>query len=62
MMLAEAHEVQATLTGCEEMTVLGDRDRLRQLLLNLTDNAVKYNRPGGAVTMALRRNPARPRP
>ena len=33
----------------------GDRHRLRQLLLNLADNAVKYNQPQGLVTMALRR-------
>ena len=34
----------------------GDRHRLRQLLLNLADNAVKYNQPQGRVTMYLRRN------
>jgi signal transduction histidine kinase len=34
--------------------VLGDRHRLRQLLLNLTDNAIKYNRPDGTVAISLR--------
>ena len=29
--------------------VLGDRQRLKQILLNLLSNAVKYNRPAGSV-------------
>ena len=33
----------------EEVTVLADRVRLRQVLVNLLSNAVKYNRPGGEV-------------
>jgi signal transduction histidine kinase len=37
------------------MTVKGDADRLRQLLLNLADNAAKYNQPKGSITMALKR-------
>ena len=37
------------------MVVRGDRHRLRQLLLNLTDNAIKYNRADGSVTVSLRR-------
>jgi signal transduction histidine kinase len=31
--------------------VSGDRDRLRELLLILIDNAVKYTEPGGRITV-----------
>jgi len=53
--LAEPHGIQVELTGCETITLPGDRHRLRQLLLNLADNAVKYNQSPGRVTMNLRR-------
>ncbi len=53
--LAQGQTVQVGLAVCEELGVLGDRHRLRQLLLNLTDNAIKYNRPEGTVTVSLRR-------
>ena len=45
--LARPHDIQVSLAACEELTVTGDRHRLRQLLLNLTDNAIKYNEPQG---------------
>ena len=31
--------------------VTADRERIRQVLVNLTSNAIKYNRPNGAVTL-----------
>ena len=55
-MLGQPHKIAVTMTACDEITVQGDRHRLRQLLLNLTDNAIKYNQPQGTVTIALRRN------
>jgi signal transduction histidine kinase/ActR/RegA family two-component response regulator len=37
--------------------VLADYQRLKQVLLNLVSNAVKYNRDGGAVTIAIEAAP-----
>jgi len=53
--LAEPQHIQVQLTACEPVSLRGDRHRLRQLLLNLADNAVKYNQPQGRIIMALRR-------
>jgi heavy metal sensor kinase len=52
--LAEPQGIRVELQTCGEVSVLGDRHRLRQLLLNLADNAVKYNQPQGRVTVNLR--------
>jgi signal transduction histidine kinase len=54
--LARPGEIAISLKNCETAVVLGDRHRLRQLLLNLTDNAIKYNQPKGTVTLSLSRS------
>lgn len=40
---------------CEDLTVLADRVRLQQVLVNLLSNGVKYNRRGGHVRVQARR-------
>jgi signal transduction histidine kinase len=55
LILARPYGVEVTLAACEDAAVTGDRHRLRQLLLILTDNAVKYNHPGGTISISLRK-------
>ncbi len=52
--LAAPFGISILLDPCDKATVRGDNNRLRQLFLNLVDNAVKYNEPGGSVNLALR--------
>jgi len=39
----------------DQVTVTGDRDLLKQLILNLVDNSLKYTPAGGQVTLSLYR-------
>lgn len=57
IILGEAAEVQVTLPFTDDITVLGDRPRLRQLFLNLVTNAIKYTPAGGRVDIGLGRHP-----
>ncbi|HEV8358707.1 MAG TPA: ATP-binding protein [Gemmatimonadales bacterium] len=53
-MLAEARGIAVrTVIPPEPVVLLVDRTRIRQLLLNLVTNAVKYTMGGGAVSLGL---------
>ena len=45
--------VRVILKNASPAYVMGDPDRLKQLLINLMTNAVKYTDPGGAVQVSL---------
>jgi two-component system, OmpR family, sensor kinase len=45
--------VEVRLGQEDQARVMGDRDRLKQVLLNLMSNAIEYTPPGGTVTLGL---------
>ncbi len=51
--LAAEHEIALDLSGAEscDAIVSADQQRLKQILLNLVANAIKYNRVNGTVTV-----------
>lgn len=46
-----------SLRDLDQLLVYGDPDRLKQLLVILADNAIKYTPDGGEVQLILRRAP-----
>jgi len=56
-MLAHAKDLQIVATNHQEDILLyGDALRIRQMLLNLIENSIKYTEPGGSISVSLERN------
>ncbi len=46
---AEAKNITLTITNNENVTILGDTDKFKQMMINLVDNAIKYSEKGDSV-------------
>ncbi|MDR3513223.1 MAG: ATP-binding protein [Caulobacteraceae bacterium] len=53
--LAEERSLEFTAELAEGLSVRGNREFIAQAMANILDNAVKYNAPGGAVMLRVRR-------
>ena len=49
----EAGERRLSLASDGRCIVLGDRDRLKQLIANLVENAIRYTPPGGHIELTV---------
>jgi signal transduction histidine kinase len=56
LLLAEDRNIKVTREAGEPVFVMGDRARLKQVVVNLLDNAVKYTLPGGSVHLKVHRD------
>lgn len=55
VVLGSEQSITVTLERCDDVCIMADRHRIRQLLVILCDNAVKHNRPRGSVRISLTR-------
>ena len=52
---AQQHQVSLHVQG-KSATVMGNHDLLAELVYNLCDNAIRYNKPNGSVTILVQKD------
>ncbi|MFQ5456335.1 MAG: sensor histidine kinase [Nitrospirota bacterium] len=50
---ARENGIDMTLTGEKDSEMIGDKDKIRQLFVNLLENAVRYTKEGGRIDISI---------
>jgi two-component system OmpR family sensor kinase len=53
VILASQKSIGVRIENTDNVLIWGDRERLRQMMLNLVDNAIKYSNGGTEITLSL---------
>lgn len=53
-LLADDKQIQVRCDAPTPVWIAGDRARMKQVVVNLLDNAIKYTQPGGMITLTVR--------
>jgi heavy metal sensor kinase len=53
-LLAEDKGISISTSPSREVVIEGDRARMKQVVVNLLDNAIKYTRPGGKIGISVK--------
>ncbi len=56
VILASQKSIEVKIENTDNVLIWGDRQRLRQMILNLVDNAIKYSGEKSVITLALSGN------
>lgn len=58
-LLADDRQITITCNCSQEVRLEGDRSRLKQVVVNLLDNAIKYTQPGGHIDVGVSKQQSR---